>query len=176
MGSAALRVSDTAIGAPQRAWYALQVRANHERTVAAALRLAGIEEYLPQYFTRSIWSDRVKVLARPLFPGYVFGCFDPAAGLPVLAGVIGCLPNNLAPAAVPAAQLESIRIMCESGLPVEPAKLVAGRRVRVERGPLAGAEGVILRERDSWRLVVSVEIFGRAVSVEVDRDSLRGLA
>src|SRR3569833_1818332 len=106
MGSAALRVSDTAIGAPQRAWYALQVRANHERTVAAALRLAGIEEYLPQYFTRSNRTDRVKVLARPLFPGYVFGCFDPAAGLPVRAGVGGWWPGGRAPAAGPAARGE----------------------------------------------------------------------
>src|SRR3569833_3386074 len=106
MGSAALRVSVSVFGVFFRVWFALQVRANHERTVAAALRLAGIEEYLPQYFTRSIWSDRVKVLARPLFPGYVFGCFDPAAGLPVRAGVGGWWPGGRAPAAGPAARGE----------------------------------------------------------------------
>jgi transcription antitermination factor NusG len=46
--------------------------------------------------------------------------------------------------------------------------LVAGRRVRVVRGPLAGLEGILLRRKDQFRLVLSIELIMRAVAVEVD--------
>ncbi|HVV47573.1 MAG TPA: hypothetical protein VHC72_20320, partial [Bryobacteraceae bacterium] len=50
--------------------------------------------------------------------------------------------------------------------------LRAGQRVRIEHGPLRGVEGVILEQKDEWRMVVSVELLQRSVSVVLDRSVL----
>jgi transcription antitermination factor NusG len=47
-----------------------------------------------------------------------------------------------------------------------------GQNVAIENGPLAGVRGVVLREQDSWRVVVSVEALDRSIAVEVDRDMI----
>jgi hypothetical protein len=46
----------------------------------------------------------------------------------------------------------------------------------VERGPLQGVEGILLRFKNTWRVVVGVEILQRAVAAEVDRDVVRPCA
>src|SRR6202040_2303430 len=53
-------------------WFALRVRPNYEKPVAAALRGKGFQEFLPLVQSRRQWSDRVKVMDLPLFPGYLF--------------------------------------------------------------------------------------------------------
>src|SRR6185369_14563329 len=65
-------------------WYALHVRSQHEKIVASTLRGKGYEQFLPLYRTKHRWSDRMKVIERPLFPGYVFCRFDLQKRLPIL--------------------------------------------------------------------------------------------
>jgi transcription antitermination factor NusG len=50
--------------------------------------------------------------------------------------------------------------------------LTAGDRVRLEDGPLAGIEGILLREKTQCRVVVSVELLQRSVAVEIGRESV----
>ena len=59
----------------QRQWFALTVKHQHERRVEGVLRAAGVDTFLPLYRARRQWSDRVKDLDAPLFPGYVFSRF-----------------------------------------------------------------------------------------------------
>src|ERR1700694_5246805 len=56
----------------QLQWFALRVRSNFERPVSDLLQAKGVEEFLPTYRSRRIWSDRIRHLDLPLFPGYVF--------------------------------------------------------------------------------------------------------
>ena len=65
-------------------WYALQVACQKEKVVTSALSQKGYECFLPLYSKRSVWSDRVKVLSAPLFPGYVFSRFDAQFRMPVV--------------------------------------------------------------------------------------------
>ncbi|PYV81621.1 MAG: hypothetical protein DMG05_29645, partial [Acidobacteria bacterium] len=53
-------------------WFALVVRSQHEKMVASVLHSKGYEEFLPLYTVKRRWSDRIKQLELPLFPGYVF--------------------------------------------------------------------------------------------------------
>ncbi|MFB3828578.1 MAG: transcription termination/antitermination protein NusG [Bryobacteraceae bacterium] len=159
-------------------WYAVRVRSNHERVVQAALRYRGIEEYLPVYRKRSRWSDRTRDIDVPLFPGYVFGRFDPArrAAVLVAPGVVQVLGDSSGPLPIDNRELESVRRFVDSCLAVTPWPYVAvGDRVLVEHGPLAGQEGILLRVKDSLRLVVSLTLLQRSVAVEVDRDWVRPL-
>jgi transcription termination/antitermination protein NusG len=53
-------------------WYAIQVQSALGSIACATLRGKGYEEYLPLFRARRRWSDRVKQLDLPLFPGYLF--------------------------------------------------------------------------------------------------------
>jgi transcription antitermination factor NusG len=161
-------VTDGAEVCPE--WYALRLRSNRERAVRDALRAQSIEEFLPTYTEATRWSDRQKVLERPLFPGYIFARFPRSDALRIvrIAGVVRLLPSSLQPGAIDAAQIESVRRVCESRLPLLPCPYVAGDTVTVDSGALAGLTGVIQRTRGTARIVVRVEILHRAVSVEID--------
>src|SRR5215469_5369890 len=65
-------------------WYALQVRPRTEKFTVQLLNQKGYEPFLPTYLRKRRWSDRVKVLSEPLFPGYLFCRLDARFRLPVL--------------------------------------------------------------------------------------------
>ncbi len=161
---------------PDRAkapWFAVTVKPNHDKAVATALQLRGLEVFLPLYRTRRRWSDRIKELQLPLFPGYVFCRFARESRAAVLStpGVTSVVGFGHQPAPIPELEIESVRITVASGLPLAPWPFLrAGDRVRLEYGPLAGIEGILLQIKDGWRVVVSVELLQRSVAVEVDRD------
>lgn len=158
-------------------WYALAVKPQHEFRVFRGLEgLGEIEGFLPTYKDKRIWSDRVKVLDAPLFPGYVFARFEyPARRVPVLrvAGVRSIVGFGHAPSPLAEEEIDTIRTLVSSTFPVRPWPFLrAGQRVRIDHGPLRGVEGVILEQRDEWRMVVSVELLQRSVSVVLDRSVL----
>jgi transcription antitermination factor NusG len=160
------------------AWFAVRVRSNHERLAAAHLRERGYEEFLPSYKTERRWSDRKKEIVQFLFPGYVFCRLNPVDRLPVLTapGVIDLVGFGRVPSPVPDSEIEAIRRMVQSGLLVMPWPfLELGNRVLIERGPLAGVEGILDEVKGRCRLVVSVNLLQRSVSAEVDRNWVRPL-
>ena len=161
--------------ARQPHWYALHCRSQYERKVRDQLQTAAVESYLPLYPERTRWSDRIKTVERTLFPGYCFAWFNTDERRRVLSipGVVRILGIGFDMAAIPDDQVERIRQMVDSGLPIFPmGPLTAGTRVRVEDGPLAGVEGVVLRLHGAWRVVVSVPLLGRSVAAELDTDRL----
>lgn len=158
------------LGAQPR-WFALRVRSNHEKPVSSLLQAKGVEEFLPAYRSRRLWSDRIRDLDLPLFPGYIF-CRIPIKERPsVLAttGVVGMVGIQKHPLPIPDAEIAAVRTMVESKTIVEPWPFVRiGQRVRVRRGPLAGLEGILLSAKNSHRLVVSVTLLGRSVAAGID--------
>jgi len=160
-------------------WYALYVRTRFEKVVARNLRGKGYEEFLPLYRRASRWSDRIKEIEFPLFPGYVFCRFNPFDRLPILTipgvnAVVG-FGKNFIP--VDENELNAIRAVLKSGTHCEPWPFMqVGQRVRVEHGPLAGTEGLVLMLKKSYRLVISINMLQRSVAVEIDRDCLTPLS
>ena len=160
-------------------WYAIRVRYKWERAVSAALAGKGYEEYLPLYRSRRNWSDRLKEMDLPLFPGYLFCRFDVQVRLPILTtpGVISILGAARTPEAIPDREIEAVRIVVRSGLHVLPwPRLVVGSAVIIEKGPLQGLEGVTMEIRKKHRLCVSVPLLQRSVAVEIDREWVRPLS
>jgi len=156
-------------------WFALQVRPRHEKNVAAHLMARGYTHFLPLYRTRRRWSDRVKILDLPLFTGYVFSRFDPQNRLPILTvpGVVGVVGFGRGPEPVDPSELAVIQRITMNGAPAEPwPYLNVGQRVRVERGPLAGIEGILIQLRSRSRIVVSVSLLQRSVAAEIGRDCI----
>ena len=152
-------------------WYALQVRPRFEKVIASTLLNKGYEGFLPLYRHRSRWSDRMKEVELPLFPGYLFCRLDLNRRLPVLItpGVMHIVGIGKAPHPVEESEISALQAVVFSGLQAEPRSyLNIGERVRIEVGPLAGTEGILTALKGSSRLVVSVSLLQRSVSVEID--------
>jgi len=152
-------------------WFALQVRTRHEAGVAEQLSGQGYERFLPLCKLRKRWSDRIKEVEAPLFPGYLFCRFNPHDRLPILKtpGVMQIVGFNNGPAAVDELEIRSIQTLVAASVPYQPWPfLTAGDRVRIESGPLLGLEGILTDVRRSNRLVLSVTLLQRSVAVEID--------
>ena len=160
-------------------WFALLVKSQHEKSVASALHGKGYEQFLPLYNVNRRWSDRIKQLALPLFPGYVFCRFDlnKRLGILVTPGVLQVIGAGKVPLPVDDREIEALRSIVKSGLQAEPWPFVrVGQRVRIERGSLEGVEGILLAIKRPYRLVVSVTLLQRSVAVELDQDWATPLA
>ena len=157
-------------------WFALQVRYGSEKVVAMILRQKGYSEFLPLYQVRRRWSDRIKELAVPLFQGYIFCRFDCSIGAPIVTtpGVIRIVGAGKTPVSVSDQEIETLQALMRSGLNAQPCGFVrTGQRVTIKGGPLCGLEGIVLRVKNNYRLVVSVSLLQRSVAVEIDSDWLR---
>src|SRR5205807_7719881 len=161
-----VRPSDHAVG-----WYAIYTRHQHEKTVAGILTSKGFETLLPLYSAAHRWKDRTKLLSLPLFPCYVFlkGGLERRLDILTTPGIRALVSTEGQPAAIPHSEIEGVRRAVESGASVEPHPLLkCGEWVRIKCGPLAGIQGILVRKKNLYRLVLSVEILGKAASVEID--------
>jgi transcription antitermination factor NusG len=152
-------------------WYAAYTCANHEKSVAAQLDARAVDYFLPTYASVRRWKDRRVTLQLPLFPGYVFVHMELRNRLGVLQvpGVAKLVGFGGAPVALPSTEIESLRAGLAAGTRAEPHPyLNVGRRVRIKRGSFSGLEGVLLRWKGNWRVVVSLELVQRSVAVDVD--------
>lgn len=157
--------------AGQTPWWAVYARHQHEKQVAETLQAKGFDVFLPLYESVRRWKDRRKVLALPLFPGYVFvrGGHERRLGILTTPGVHLIISRGEAAAEIPEAEIQSIRRSLEAKFAVEPHPyLNCGDHVRVTRGALEGIEGILLRKKNIFRLVLSVEMLAQSVSMEID--------
>lgn len=151
-------------------WYVVKVRSRHEKLVAQALRHKEYGTLLPLYRSTTRTRESVSHALKPAFPGYVFAEFDAQFRLPVLKtpGVVDIVGFGGVPAPVENEEIEHLQSITASGLLALPcAFLRSGQKVRIESGPLYGVEGILLAARNEHRLVVSVSLLQRSVSVEV---------
>jgi transcription antitermination factor NusG len=159
-------------------WYALHVKPRFEKCVSGQLSVKGYETFLPSYISKRNWSDRVKELSLPLFPGYVFCRFDVHARLPILVtpGVVAIVGVGKTPSAIEESEILAVQQVIGSGLRAQRwPYLNHGEMVRVEAGPLEGLTGIVVRMKGCDQLVVSISLLMRSVSVEIDRRSVKPL-
>jgi len=159
-------------------WYALYVRSRHEKVVESGLRGKGYYAFSPFYRTKRKRVDRIAAIDVPLFPGYVFCHFDSNKRLPILTtpGIVRIVGPGNKPEPVDDIEIASIRTLALSGHPVQPWPFLrSGQRIRLQAGPLMGAEGIFLRVKDEYHLVVSITLLQRAVSVVIEKDAVAPL-
>jgi transcription antitermination factor NusG len=143
--------------------------------VAEYLAQRRIESFLPLYRSQRIWKDGSKVILHlPLFPSYIFVCIEAYQRVSVLdvPGVLSIVGNRRELTPLPDDELEALR----AGLhlrQVEPHPyLVMGERARIKSGALVGMEGVLLRAKNNFRVVLSLDHIMQSVAVEVDSAEL----
>lgn len=154
-------------------WNVLYVRPRCEKKMAEFCRIQGYEHYLPLRSETKIYQRRKVTVAKPVFPGYLFVSFDPQGRLELLKtnNIVRILESpdeqNLIH------ELEQI----QKALSVDAtlgavAALKKGRHVRITGGPFMGVEGLIQDVKGNTKVLLNVDMIGRAVAVEVDRDFL----
>jgi transcription antitermination factor NusG len=160
-------------------WFAAYTISHHEKRAATHFADRKIESFLPLYSTRHRWKNRCEMnLELPLFPNYVFVRIDPRERVRVLEvpGVLSLVSFGRTLAPLPSFEIETLR----AGLgqrKIEPHPyLVIGERVRIKAGPMTGMEGVLVRKKTNFRVVLALDLILQCVAVEVDADDLEPAA
>lgn len=156
-------------------WYALNVRSRQEHAVSMHLSQLGQEQFLPVHPAPCSKAGGV-ARERPLFPGYVFCRLDWQAGpkLYKIPGIIKVVGSGKTPLPIPEAEIEAVRRLVALGVPVQSVPLVENPNstVVVNSGPLQGITGVVVGERNSRSLIVSIPLLRRSLAVVLDRSWL----
>jgi transcription antitermination factor NusG len=157
-------------------WFAVFTSPRHEKRVEHHFSLRDIEHYLPLYRSPRKWRNGLNVvLDLPLFPGYIFVRIKRAERVRVLQvpgvlAVVGGPAGEMAP--LPEAEIDALR----SGLHLRLAEphplLTVGQRARIRSGAFAGLEGVVVRKKNSLRVVLTMDLIMQSVALEVDGEEL----
>jgi transcription antitermination factor NusG len=161
-------------------WFAVYTTCRHEKRIAQHLEQREIEHYLPLYRSDRKWRDGSKVtLELPLFPSYIFVRISRAERVSVLSvpgalSVVGGTGGE--PAPVPDSAIDALRIGLQEHR-IEPHPLLrVGQPARIRSGAFAGMEGVIVRKKSGFRVVLTLEQIMQSIAVEVDEEDLEPLA
>jgi transcriptional antiterminator NusG len=151
-----------------RRWFALQVRPRYELFVENVLHNKGFEGFAPTYKSARQWSDRKKVVARPLFPGYVFCRFNAEIKTPILStpGIVRVVGGN---SSIDDSEIEAIRSVVAKGIATNPCSyLEIGTKALVVSGPLTGLTGILTGHTNQHRLILSVTVVRNSISVQIE--------
>jgi transcription antitermination factor NusG len=159
-------------------WYAIYVKSKHEFKIIEKLKKVNIECFLPAIENLRKWKDRKKLVTFPLFPGYIFvhirrnreDIMKVLETSDVLR-FVGISSYN--PEIIPDEQIYSLKKLIESKEKIDPYPYIKeGQRIKITKGPLAGAKGILIKKGDNHILVVSLSILKRSVSVKIDASDI----
>ena len=160
---------------PAPKWFAAYTATHHEKHVHQALADRQVESFLPLYSTRRQWKKRLpETVHLPLFPNYVFVRISRRERTAVLGtpGVFSIVGSAREPWPVPDPDIEAIRLGLQTRK-IEPhSYLTVGERVRIRAGVMTGVEGILVRKKNDFRVVLSLDAIMRSVAVEVDADDI----
>ncbi len=162
-------LTESSLDGPRRRWSVIYTRARQEKALARDLFGFEVPYYLPLAKKTTKYEKRRVSSYLPVFPGYVFlhGTEDER---------IKALQTNRISRILPVddpvrLHIDLLRLeqMIASGMPMTvESRLMAGHRVRIRRGPLAGLEGTVLVRRGISRLLICVNFLQKGASVAVD--------
>ncbi len=160
-------------------WYAVYTQPHGEMKALEHLLRQGYSAYLPCYRTRVSHARRRQTVLRPLFPRYLFAGIDRASmrWRPILStfGVADVVRGGDEPACVPSEIVATIRAREEAGdfdrlSPHHSLRL--GELVRVTAGAFEDMVGMLVELRDQDRVIVLLELLGRAVRAQLRSDAV----
>lgn len=156
-------------------WYALHTRSCHEKRVAEHLQTRDVTLFLPMYKASRCWNNGCRVtLELPLFSGYVFAHLSRHdwAKVVQLSGVLSIVGTGNRPTPLPDDDIERLR----SDLPLlnaEPHPTVTvGDKVRICNGPLQGMSGIVVQKKNSFRVVLTIEMIMKSIAIDVAVDDV----
>ena len=173
--SNAVEFRDSQVQEATRNWFAVFTTPRHEKRVAEHFRVREIESFLPLCQMRRQWKDGSKgIMKIPLFPNYIFVHIGRSMRVPVLQvpGVLSIVGGGQETMSVPESYIHCLQEGIQQGK-IEPHPyLTTGMKVRICSGMMAGMEGIVLRKKNDFRVVLTLEMIMRSVKVEVELDEI----
>lgn len=170
------------VNTPMLYWYAVHVKSRHEFKVVERLNKTDIDTFCPVVDRLSRWKDRKKIVRFSLFPGYLFvhvrKTYHSILAVLKTPGVVRLLGvNPEEPHPIPEEQILSLKKIIESNETIDPYPyLKEGQKIRINKGPLTGAEGILVKKSDHHRLVISIDILQRGVSLKIDVSDVEAIS
>ena len=155
-------------------WYVLRTRPQSEKKVESYLKKVNIECYLPLINKKRSWSDRIKFIDFPLFPGYLFACFNFLESFSRAIchpGAVDCIRKRGKPAFMKPAEIENLKLLVREAKNIysNPYEhFPPGQKVIVRSGALKGVEGFVSRLKNKERIYVCLPLLNRVISAELD--------
>lgn len=158
-------------------WYALYTRPRAEKLVYQRLVEANIETFLPLQKTYRMWSDRKKLVEKPLLSSYIFvkTC---SKNFPVVYqtnGVVKFVSFEGHPVSIPQYQIDNLRLLINSDAEIEVSseKFAPGDNVEVVNGSLVGLTGELIKIGSHNRVVVRIDRLDQNLILKIPRAFLR---
>jgi transcriptional antiterminator RfaH len=152
-------------------WWVAHTKSRNEKALAQDLTSRGVNYFLPMSWrVRRRRGRKIRSLL-PLFSGYLFFCGDQDHRLDVLrtnrvASIIAVKNQQKL-----VSELLQIEHALRTGAALTPHKYVkAGQHCRIIAGPLVDLQGIVVKAKNTTRLVLQIDMLGQASSVEVDAD------
>lgn len=160
-------------------WWVAHTKPRTEKALARELQVMGLTCYLPlrRRQTRSRRTGRKSHSNLPVFSGYLF--FNASEEEKYRALRTNRIAQVLAPPNQErlVIELRHIHRVLSANLDYKlHSEIKMGEWVRVNGGPLKGAEGIVTGRLSRARLVMNVGMLGQSISVSVDREDLERIA
>lgn len=150
-------------------WHVLHTKSRQEKVVAADLAAMHIAHYLPLVKQVRYYGRRKVKVSMPLFPGYVFlrGSLDQVYAADRTKRIANIISVNAQDQLD--WELRNLHMALSKDAQLTPFPfLKKGVRVEVRSGPFRGLQGIIEGRAADNRLILQVDMLGRAVSLEIE--------
>jgi transcription antitermination factor NusG len=158
-------------------WYALYTRPRAEKLVYQRLVEAGIETFLPLQRTYRMWSDRKKLVEKPLLSSYVFVKTNNKSFPKVYKtnGVVKFISFEGQPVSIPQNQIDNLRLLINSDADIEVSseKFATGDNVEVINGSLIGLTGELIKIGSKNRVIVRIDRLDQNLILKIPKAFLR---
>jgi transcriptional antiterminator RfaH len=158
-------------------WYALYTRPRAEKLVFQRLVEEGIETFLPLQKTYRMWSDRKKLIEKPLLSSYVFVMTNKKSFPRVykIAGIVKFVSFEGHPVSIPQKQIDNLRLLINSDAEIEVTseKFAQGDNVEVTSGSLIGLTGELIKIGSKNRVIVRIDRLDQNLILKIPKAFLR---
>jgi len=161
-------------------WYAVYTNPRAEKLVYTRLCDIGVEAYLPLQKTFRQWSDRKKLIEKPLLSSYVFVKVIPVDFPKVYRtiGIVKFVSFEGKPVPIPQKQIDNLRLLIDSNADIEVTaeKLEKGDNVEVITGSLRGLTGELVKIGNKKKMVVRIDRLDQNIIVTIPVTFLRKIS
>lgn len=162
----------------EKRWYLVYSKPKKEELARVNLERQGYPTYLPMMRTPRRRSGRRIIRVEPMFPRYLFIHLDTEsdnwAPIRSTLGVANLVRFGMYPSPVPEdlVQLLVARENTEGVQDVPLHTFEEGQKVRIEEGPFMGYEGIFLAKTSQERVMVLLDIVGKAAKAKINVEHL----
>lgn len=158
-------------------WYAIYTRPRAEKLVYQRLMEEGIETYLPLQKTYRMWSDRKKLVEKPLLTSYIFVKIIRHNFPKVYKtnGVVKFVSFEGQPASIPQNQIDILRLLIDSNAEIEVSseRYAPGDKVEVISGSLIGLTGELIRIGSHNRVIIRIDKLDQNLILKIPKTFLK---